>query len=99
MATHVHYGKGKLYLSSSEKLISAVSYKLHEELTLEGNLEKWYGELTLTDSTRIHDGDRYVIELEDARKGKCFLRRRINRAVVLVPPRYVYLLNGTGPLA
>ncbi len=98
MATHVTRGKGKLYEANSEKLISAVSYKIHEELTIEGNLEKWGGELTLTDSIRIHDGDRYTIELEDKRKGRCSLKRRINKAVILVPPRYFFLLQGTGPL-
>jgi len=98
MATHVTRGKGKLYEANSEKLISTVSYKIYEELTIEGTLEKWLGELTLTDSTRIPDGDRYVIELEDERKGRCSLRRRINKAVILVPPRYFYLLQGTGAL-
>ena len=71
---------------------------MHEELTPEGILEKWPGELTLTDSVRIPDGDRYAIELDDGRKGKCFLRRRVNRAVVSVPPRYVYLFQGRGTL-
>jgi len=98
MATHVTRGKGNLYEANSEKLISTVSYKIHEELTIEGTLEKWWGELTLTDSTRIGDGDRYLIELEDERKGRCSLRRRVNKAVILVPPRYFYLLQGTGPL-
>jgi len=99
MATHSNYGKGKLYEVHSEKLISTVSYKIHEELTPEGTLEKWWGELTLTDSTRIHDGDRYAIELQDGRKGRCSLRRRVNRAVISVPPHYIYFLQGTGPLS
>jgi len=99
LSTHVHYGKGKLYGAHSNKLISTVSYKIHEEITPDGTIEKWWGEITLTDTARILDGDRYVIELDDQRKGKCFLKRRINRAVVLVPPRYVYLLHGTGALA
>ena len=98
MATHVTRGKGKLYEANSEKLISTVSYRIHEEMTIEGNLEKWWGELTLTDNLRIPDGDRYVIELEDKRKGRCSLKRRINKAVILVPPRYFFLVRGTGPL-
>jgi len=99
MATHVTRGKGNLYEANSEKLISMVSYQIYEELTREGTLKRWWGELTLDDSIRIHDGDRYVIELEDKRKGRCSLKRRINKAVILVPPRYFYLLQGTGPLA
>jgi len=98
MATHVTRGKGRLYEANSEKLISAVSYQIYEELTIEGTLERWWGELTLTDSVRINDGDRYVIELDDNRKGRCSLRRRINKAVILVPPRFFYLLQGTEPL-
>jgi len=98
MATHVTRGKGKLYEANSENLLSAVSYKMYEESTIEGTLEKWWGELTLTDNLRIPDGDRYVIELDDGRKGRCSLKRRINKAVILVPPRYFFLLQGTGPL-
>ncbi len=98
MTTNASRGKGKLYEASSEKLISKVSYQVHEELTFEGNPEKWWGELTLTDSIKIPDGDRYVLQLEDKRKGRCSLKRRINRAVILVPPRFVYLINGRGTL-
>ena len=99
MATHVTRGKGKLYEANSERLISTVSYKIHEELTTEGTPGRWWGELTFTDSVRTHAGDRYVIELEDKRKGRCSLKRRINKAVILVPPRYFYLFQGTGTLA
>ena len=98
MATRVIRGTGILYEANSEKLISKVSYKIQEELTIEGTLERWVGELTFTDNVKIIDGDRYMIELEDKRRGKCSLKRRTNRAVVLVPPRYIYLLRGTGTL-
>jgi len=98
MATRVTHGKGKIYEANSENLISTVSYKIYEELTVEGILEKWRGELTLTDSIRVPNGDKYMIELEDGRKGKCFLNRRVNKAVILVPPRYFYLFHGTGAL-
>jgi len=98
MATNVIRGKGNLYDANSGKLISMVSYRIQEELSIEGTLERWGGELTLTDSVKVPDGDRFMIELEDKRKGRCSLKRRINRAVVLVPPRYVYLFRGTSPL-
>ncbi|MFC1979588.1 hypothetical protein ACFLVS_01760 [Chloroflexota bacterium] len=99
MATHATRGKGTLYETHSGKVISMVSYHIHEELTSEGTLEKWWGELTLTDSVKVPDGDKYMIELEDKRKGNCSLKRRINRAVILVPPRYIYLIRGNGPMA
>jgi len=98
MGIHTTLGKGKLYEAHSQKLISKVSYKIHEELTIEGNLEKWWGELTLTDNLRIPDGDRYVIQLEDRRKGRCSLRRRVNKAVILMPSRYFFVIQGTGQL-
>ena len=98
MTTHVTRGKGKLYEVSGEKLVSEVNYQIHEELTTEGKLEKWWGELTLVDNIRIQDGDKYVIELEDKRKGRCLLRRRVNKAVISVPPRFFYWVQNTGPL-
>jgi len=77
-----------------------VSYQIHEErTTMGGTFKKWWGELTLEDSIRIPDGDKYVIELEDKRKGKCSLRRRVNKAVIMVPPRFFFSLQGTSPLA
>ena len=98
MAGHTTRGKGKLYDANTEELISMVSYQVYEELNKEGALERWWGELTLTDSVRIHDGDKYIIELDDKRQGRCSLRRRVNKALTLVPPRFFYLLQGTGPL-
>ena len=98
MTTNVTRGEGKLYKSGNDKLLSTVNYRLHEELDEEGNQKSWWGELTITDNIRIPDGDKYVIELEDGRKGKCSLKRRINRAVILVPPRFIYLVQGTGLL-
>jgi hypothetical protein len=98
MAAYVTHGVGKLYDVYSEKLISIVNYKIHEELTTTGILERCWGELTLADSINVPDGNRYMIELEDGRKGNCSLRRRVNRAVISVPPRYFYLFQGVGVL-
>ena len=99
MTTHATRGKGTVYDSHTGEVISTVSYHIHEELTNDGAIKKWWGELTLTDSIQIPNGDKYIIELEDKRKGKCSLQRRVNRAVILVPPRYIFLLRGTGTLA
>ena len=98
MAAYVTHGIGKLYDLYSEKLVSAVNYKIHEELATMGIPKKWWGELTLTESIQIPDSNRYMIELEDGRKGNCSLRRRVNRAVISVPPRYFYLFQGIGAL-
>jgi len=84
---------GKLYRSSDNQFVAGVNYQFHDE-----SATSWWGELTLTDYVRIDDRERYLIELEDMRKGKCHLRKRVNRAVSGVPPRYVYQFNGTGAL-
>ncbi len=98
MTTHFTRGEGKLYESRSGELLSSVSYQIHEELIEGGNHKKWSGELTLVENMRIPDGDRYVLELEDRRRGRCSLGRRVNKAVILVPARFFYFIQGTGPL-
>lgn len=82
--------KGKLYKLSNNEFVSEVNYQFQEE-----SGTSWWGELTLTDYTRISDGEGYIIELEDKRKGRCRLRKRVNRAVSGVPPRYMYRFTGT----
>lgn len=84
---------GKLYQSSDNELITEVNYKFQDE-----SQTGWWGELTLTDYKRIKDNDIYIIEFEDMRSGKCRLRKRVNRAVSGVPPRYVYQFTGVSAL-
>ena len=81
---------GKLYQSSDDQLIAEVSYQFQHEDDL-----RWWGELTLVDYVRIKDGPGYIIELEDGRKSRCTLKKRVNRAVTSLPPRYVYHFSGT----
>ncbi|MDH5695385.1 MAG: hypothetical protein OEZ00_02075 [Dehalococcoidia bacterium] len=98
MSARITRGTGKLCKGSSEQFVAAVNYRFHEELSPEGSLDRWWGELTFVDNIRLDDGDGYTIELEDKRKGTCSIKRRINKAVILVPPRYFYLFRGKGPL-
>jgi len=84
---------GKLFRLSNNELISEVNYQFQNETDT-----SWWGELVLIDYIRIDDGDNYIIELEDARRGKVRLRKRVNRAVSGVPPRYVYQFTGITPL-
>ena len=84
---------GKLYQSSDEKLLSEVNYQFQHE-----SLRGWWGELILLEYMRIKDGSGYILELEDQRRGRCSLNKRVNRAVSGVPPRYMYHFAGTGPL-
>ena len=84
---------GKLYMSSDEQFEAEVNYQLQGK-----SPRGWWGELVLMDYRRITDGGGYIIELEDKRKGNCTLKKRVNRAVSGVPPRYIYHFAGTGPL-
>jgi len=84
---------GKLYRLSDKQFVTEVNYQFHDE-----SATSWWGELTLTDYMRINEGDWYIIELEDKRKGNCRLRKRVNRAVSGVPPRYIYRFTGSGAL-
>ena len=81
---------GKLYQSLNDEFIAEVNYQFqHEEP------QRWWGELILVDYVRVKDGSGYVIELEDGRKSRCSLKKRVNRAVTSLPPRYVYHFSGT----
>jgi hypothetical protein len=82
---------GKLYQSIDGKFIAEVNYNFqHEEE------HRWWGELTLVDYVRVKDGSGYTIELEDGRRSRCALKKRVNRAVTSLPPRYVYHFSGSG---
>jgi hypothetical protein len=82
---------GKLLQSHDEKLIGLVNYNFQHEAD-----NRWWGELTLVDYVRIKDGSGYILELEDGRRGRCSLKKRVNRAVTSLPPRYVYHFAGSG---
>ncbi len=86
-------GIGKLYKASDEQFIAEVSYRFQDE-----SETNWWGELSLVEYRRIGDSGGFIIELEDKRRGICYLKKRVNRAVTGVPPRYVYHFSGTGPL-
>ena len=84
---------GKLYNENNEQLISEVNYQLQDD-----SPTSWWGELSLIEYKRLSDGRGYIIELEDNRKGRCYLKKRVNRAVSAVPSRFIYHFSGTRPL-
>lgn len=81
---------GKLYRSRDEKFLANVNYQFQHALP-----KNWWGELTLIEYMRLNDGSGYILELEDSRKSKCTLKKRVNRAVTSLPPRYIYRFSGT----
>ncbi len=84
---------GKLYKSGSAEVVGTVDYRFYDESEV-----NWWGELVLTEYARLDEAASYVIELQDGRKGKCSLRKRVNRAVSGVPPLYRYQFRGRGRL-
>ena len=84
--------KGKLYEAKSKEFLADVNYQLHDD-----SLQHWWGELTLTEYKRIKDGEGYMLELDDGRKGKCSLKKNVNKAVSGVPPLYYYRFRGQSP--
>jgi len=84
-------GAGKLYNFDSGDFLVDVDYQFLDESEI-----KWWGELVPTEYKRLADGDGYLLELCDGRRGRCFLRRRINRAVSGVPPLFHYYFSGRG---
>lgn len=81
---------GRLYNSVNEQFIANVNYQFQHEAD-----HRWWGELTLIEYRQIKDGGAYTIELEDGRRSRCAMKKRVNRAVTSLPPRYVYHFSGS----
>jgi hypothetical protein len=84
---------GRLFHAFTGELVMGVDYRLLDETP-----NNWWGELTLADYKRISDGDGYLIELADGRKGRCFLTKKVNKAVSGLLPLYCYRFRGNGEL-
>ncbi len=89
-------GIGKLYRIDEEEAIASVNYQIRANPSAFSS--QWMGEIVLRDAVDIGDGGLFVIELEDGSRGKCALKKMINRATSSVPPRFVYRLTGSGSL-
>ena len=83
---------GKLYRSRDEVFLANVNYQFQHE-----SPQSWWGELILDDYMRLKDGSWYILELEDCRRCRCTLKKRVNRAVASLPPRYTYRFSGNSP--
>ena len=81
---------GNLYKLYDKQFLAKVNYQLYST-----SPTKPWGELTLNHCTTVDDGGGYIIELEDSNEFQCHLRRRVNCAVIGVPPRFVYHFSGS----
>ena len=85
---------GKLYSLHTGDFIVDVDYQVYDESSL-----GWWGELVYTEYRRFSDGGRFVIELDDGRRGCCTLQKRVNCVVGGPPALYRYQFRGQHPLA
>ena len=83
---------GKLHKYDGE-FIGDVRYRFYDE-----SETGWCGELVLTEYRTLVDGDSYIIEISDGRRGGCSLKTRVNRSTDSVPPLYYYHFQGHGLL-
>ena len=83
----------KLYNGISNELLVGVDYRLFDE-----SANNWWGELMLTDYKRLADGNGYILELVDGRKGRCSLTRKVNKAVSGLLPLHCFRFRGNGEL-
>jgi hypothetical protein len=84
---------GKLYGRGDENFVAGIEYKFYDE-----SPSGWWGEFITNEYKPLHEGEGYVIELEDGRKGECSIRKRINRATAGIPTLYYYYFWGKGLL-
>jgi hypothetical protein len=84
---------GKLHNGNNDELLVGVDYRLFDETN-----DNWWGELTLTDYKLLADGNGYILELKDGRKGRCALTRKVNKAVSGMLPLHCFRFRGSGEL-
>jgi hypothetical protein len=80
---------GKLYRFEDEQFVVDINYQL-----LGGTPTNLWGELVPVEYACIGGGEDYMLELEDDRKIKCNLKKKVNRAVIGIPPRFIYHFMG-----
>ena len=84
---------GKLFQSLDDEFIVEVDYRFYNESDY-----GWWGELVFTEYKKVANGDGYVLELKDGRRGHCSLTKKINKAVSGIPPLYYYRFQGHGAI-
>lgn len=80
---------GKLYKFDDEQFVADINYQLL------GNREtNHWGEFVPMEYISIDGSEDYMLELDDNQRIKCNLKKRVNRAVSGIPPRYIYHFVG-----
>jgi len=94
MSMQVLKGTGKLYDADGKQVIATVNYQIREKPPTEYTLGEWRGSFDLDCYIDIHP--EYIIELEDGRRGTCFIEVNITAVAGLTIYRYSF--QGSGSL-
>ena len=78
---------GKLY--NDQGYLVDVNYRLFNEQE-----HSWWGELVFTEFRKVEDGS-YIFENAAGKRGRCVIRKKVNKAVSSVPPLFFYRFHGT----
>ena len=94
MDTDILRGKGSLRTRDDKELVADVVYHVSEKPETEHTERKWWGGFTFD---RLIAPSKYIIELEDGRKGTCSLRvnMQAGRGLITI---YRYSFQGSGSL-
>jgi len=84
---------GKIHFRGDKQKAVRVKYRFYVE-----SPAGWRGEFTPQAHRHFVEGEGYIIELEDGRKGECYIRKMVNRVIPTVPPVYSYYFRGVGRL-
>ena len=84
---------GKIHFAGDKQEAVEVKYRFYAETSV-----GWRGEFTPKEHRNFIEGEGYVIELDDGRRGRCAIRRMVNRVMPTVPPIYAYYFRGMGRL-
>ncbi len=81
--------QGRLYNWDSDQPIGEVNYSFFNE-----SPNSWRGELIFIEYRKIIEGDGYILELDDGRRGRCSLNKMLNKAVSGFPTMFYYMFRG-----
>lgn len=96
LTTRLINGRGKLYDADRGQVIATVTYQIWRKPATEHTQEKWWGGFAL--EHMIGECSRCIIELEDGRKGTCFIQVRTAQCVPGFATFYHYNLRGINAL-
>jgi hypothetical protein len=82
---------GKIHFAGNKQEAVEVKYRFYAETSV-----GWRGEFTPKEHRNFIEGEGYIIELEDGRRGECYIRKIVNRVIPTVPPVYSYYFRGSG---